>query len=917
MKSFVTKNYNMSKINNPHYARLRQEEIEHWQKLKHQLQSIKSLVKAPNEEIAIGLCISRQVLMDFMSDSTPTRYDLPISRANLIALWKYVTAEKTIEQRQEQGQGRGFAKARLSEEHIAERRKWREQGCDELLEAAGFRGNSSVPESGTSFKGVERSHRIMSRLSTDWLTDDDVWRIQESFLNAISDVKSQVSSSKKSEFKISSQEKTICEWLKETYGNTNSANRDKSIGNSRNFLAAERKFFSTLNRYARLGKTSFSSLELFELYQSIIENDFLREKSEKKLRIRVIDCEFKNLNRYYLGLESNHAYTQALGEIVFAGRAVEQDLSDVGYLSNSKDDVYKDDESYGFSSIREAKITCKVGDSKQRVTWWYRSNSTHTENLLLALKRGLGHSLEVENLSERGLSSGSSGLARVSTLLKDSNNIFYQGLWVDIDILVAFTQSVVVGIEQWFDNQQFDLEKYQEIFLGISNLFQSLEKARHGLYDYRFTENQYGSHGNHVLDQTKSIRSELIKIRSILIDTKVKYNDGCFEKDLDYIEDYATLIDLRIYHIRGEVLTANKVLREHNEITNSQHRLDPSLSILFSVEQMFQSFFSGDRRFIKERSWRKDPEFEIDELKQQIHHHIKTSAGKFSQATYQALAELYGNTARLDFYFSDEDDRKLINSSIERFMAAAYFSIKTDNPHRIAHWLAQVSRSYTRLGDEEKAELFYKMAGEVINQSLSPRDYRDYRKAVMAETWLAKGEFLLMQSEILSAEDKSESSQDRLFESLEVFIDSILGACHLGFARLIADALYGIFRTTSSMSKLVSLSRFNEVRVSELTQSLNDFLRKQNKDHDGEIRNSECSVNRIIVKETSEFLDFIMKNIYANTSDIYANISEYSKDLSMKIWQRWHEESFSDDGNAKTHPIVEMIKVGKFLQQID
>ena len=890
---------------NPYYAGCLKDEEAYWKELKTELLKIREKMKVSHEERSIGLKVSRQVVIDFLNNQ-PSRTDLPIYRSNLIALWQYITSPNTIQTRQDKPQVRGSAKARLSEQHIEERQKWAEEGCDGLLESAGFRSTSKELESGTSFKGLKRSHRIVSRLSNNWLTDGDAWKIQEASLNAISELKSSYSGN---DSEITIPLNQVPRWFSETYEGDYSDPLKESKSKS--------KFLATLSRYARLGKSEFSPLELFELYQSILENDYLRESSIKKLRIRIVDCEFKNLDRYYTELENQFSSSELLQKIITSGYLIEQELSD--FEDDFRLDSIFSDHEISFNPMREAKITCRIGnDPKNRVNWWYRSSSTHAENLLLALKRGMGHSLEVKSLSQKALSEGSSGLARVSGMLRDAKtNSLYQGLWVDIDMLVAFTQSVTVATEKWFDHQQLSLQTYENSCSKIAYLFSELEMARRALHEYKFyivdspreaLNKSFKDAEKTALEIVHGIIEEINNLYADIPESESDYFKLLFDNNLKYIKEFSIFLQLRNYHIKGEILKAKKVL----ELKKKENlTYEAPLLILFTVEEIFQKFFSGDKKFIHGRAWRNQKDYTIQHLKDLLKTHVSENKDeKINQVIYQTLAEVYGNTARLEFYFCDEDEKTILEEAVEKFMAAAYFSMKTDNPHRIAHWLAQASRTCTRLNRTEDANNFVKMAALVISASLSSRDYYEYRFAVRAEVNLARGELYLVKGEYKNA--------------FKYFQDALIGALHLGFARLIADAIYDISRSTHEIYKAIDQGDGNtEYLISsfnlEMNKALEKYLEQENhrslKNLHPELEISDINLMNSKVFEFVQNLTNTQAqlNISENNLNYWKVLSENSSDCAMEIWQLWSTEIH---GPNKIHPIKELIKTGTFLKVI-
>jgi hypothetical protein len=390
-------------------------------------------------------------------------------------------------------------------------------------------------------------------------------------------------------------------------------------------------------------------------------------------------------------------------------------------------------------------------------------------------------------------------------------------------------------------------------------------------------------------------------------DGESDYFKHLFDENLQYIKEFSIFLQLRNYHIEGEILKAKKVL-ELKKRENLSY--EAPLWILFRVEEIFQKFFSGDRKFIHGRVWRNQKDYTIQHFQDLLKTHIsEKKSEKINQVIYQTLAEAYGNTARLEFYFCDEDEKSILDAAVEKFMAAAYFSMKTDNPHRIAHWLAQASRTCTRLYKIEDANNLIKMAALVISASLSSRDYYEYRFAVRAEVNLARGELYLAKCEYQTA--------------FKCFQDALIGALHLGFARLIADAIYGISRSAYEIYQAIDQDNkstdqlvlsFNLEMRKILERYLEQEKRRSLRNLYSDLDTSEININRKILEFVHNLINTqVQLDILENNSIYWEILSRNSSDCAMEIWQLWSTEIH---GPNKIHPIKELIKAGTFLKII-
>ena len=69
---------------------------------------------------------------------------------------------------------------------------------------------------------------------------------------------------------------------------------------------------------------------------------------------------------------------------------------------------------------------------------------------------------------------------------------------------------------------------------------------------------------------------------------------------------------------------------------------------------------------------------------------------------------------------------------------------KVGERQRTAHWLANASRVYCRLGDGDKAAKLAKIAERILKGAIDERYSPQYKEAIMAEVYISQGEKALL-----------------------------------------------------------------------------------------------------------------------------------------------------------------------------
>jgi transcriptional regulator with XRE-family HTH domain len=143
------------------------------------LNEIKKDTNADLEELAEGLGLSRQTVIQFLNDENEDDpYQPPIGRINIITLWQTLT-DKSIYLKRER------AKKKLQPKHETARSNFHKNGLNRMLTTMGFQAIGVIDGNNLSKASIEKAYRIVSSLSSDRVTDEVVWKIEDSISEQI------------------------------------------------------------------------------------------------------------------------------------------------------------------------------------------------------------------------------------------------------------------------------------------------------------------------------------------------------------------------------------------------------------------------------------------------------------------------------------------------------------------------------------------------------------------------------------------------------------------------------------------------------------------------------------------------------------------------------------------------------------
>ncbi|GJD22596.1 hypothetical protein RIVM261_075520 [Rivularia sp. IAM M-261] len=842
----------------------RAEEQVYWKKFYKELNELKEQLEATNVELAEGLGISRQSLVTFMS--SPDKEKLPISRANILQLFDRLTDSKIIQESK-----------RLSDEAKDNREKFQEKGLETLLNAVGFTNVTSKQHLDVDSNKYPFIESIINRLSNLKFTDAD-------FSKLITDIETQISNS------INTQTKEITyvnqknefwleEWINETFVNS--------------LDSVTEKFIRQIKQYESLGKTEFTSVELYELYMSILGNESFFNNSNKYLKFKIIDCNFNTLTfsiQKYINHES-YEFKGILDKIEKkANKYLGQDIKS--------------------SPVVDVLITCYSKGDQEDVNWHFSSSGTHITNLLSAVEHGMGYYssiLELTDLSIKSLGIKSHSLAKIVVGLSEvSNRKFYRGSWVSGNAIIGIVQALVNAGTGWLSSM-LDAEgcqKYYETCKQIAEIQDEVTFINKLLSEYILKEVSR--------QDDKIIKKCVIERCSNTINKISELQEKISAEDKRVFNFYTNYLDkiihtvklLRIYAalLKGDL---EKVEEDQNDAMSYSYKTNQyqPISVLYSIVGMVYKFFSGDKAFVNKKQWRDHEQFNIQK---KLYNYIKTGAigdksynGYIDVTEYRSASEYFGNISTMEFYACSSKDilefehvqqrlkEPIEYNIIDNFLVAAYYAAKIGQKQRTVHWLLMASRTYCRLKAKDKAETLIKVAEAILDEAIDPKYFFEYKESIKTEVELVRGEIFLL--------------EEKYQKALPLFLKSLKGSIYLELTLLVADNLYNIFRTARKLEQKEFYKLYTEYFPLKKQYSKKEYLEE-------EYSEEEYLEDNQILKNVINFLNSIKEEKQIDTDKF--------KYQAQEIWKEWFSKKSRSHIENEKHIIVEMIENGTFLDYL-
>ncbi len=833
-----------------------------------ELQKLKSSFKVTNAEICAGLKISRTPLDTFFDtiekvlrehenenikiENIDFSVRLDFNQAKLKNLFKYLKDENNIK------------KGRQNFEEITNKRKNLDQDVlNSILRAAQCQEISHDLKSNTPVVSSQRHpqiQRIISRFSSLNIPDS---KLDHVFTNTLDIILMSLEKNQKDEQidPIDAEFAIQNELIK--------INQNVSFEHTKKVESTYKK---AISHFTGNGKTKFSYEEIYELYFNIEEANLLNTINNK-CKVRVENCQFKNLSNSHFQESKKDVYPQIINS-----------LSRLGFpeqiLISLESPVTKAIVDFRFKKVHS------TDEEEIRGQWISISNHAPVDSTIKAVLLGLGCPLELKNLFVLNLGKGTGSLRRISiTLIDQTSEKTFHGMWVDVNIVVGIAQATINAIENWIKNEigldstiSNVFHKVHEISNSFCELDQEIYRQLEHLNDYIIVENtneliQGIQEKITVLEEFNDLEEILSKVHnefkrflkqksSIFLWMKLDFN----RKKLDLIEIGALL----------------------NQVENSDYI--PAL-ILYKSEEINLKLIGSDTEFLKRKKWRILREFMVEKNIEKLIEYVDDQGLKEHYRmrdyfTSLSVSEIIGNVGRLELYFCvNKEDIECLQNAAENLILAAFFSSKIGLRQKSAGWLSCAARAYIRLEKIDEASKILKLAETMIEPVIDVRIDLKYQYAIQAEIYLAKGELELIKKEYK--------------KSIELFTKALIGSLHIRHAILSADILFGFSRACiPTKLSLGSLSRGQE------DLGLIKNLELINKNFE--------SVKEIPALTKDDLDQIITQEIITKLQNICQrkSWSEYENDfrsLSQYIWNKCCE---------KEHLISEMIEKENFLKSL-
>ncbi|MEL7509752.1 MAG: hypothetical protein AAFN42_20675 [Cyanobacteria bacterium J06554_1] len=813
-------------------------------------------------ELAEGLGISRQKFYDFRA--SPEK-GLAIDRTALMILWGWLTDPDILDDK------------RMSAETRKQRDDLRQEGPNALLISAGFLPISGESEAGdsTSIPRLDSSlKRVEARLNSPWI-EDGIRRAQ--IIDSILDeVKARGRLDKAFHTQPMSAAAALT-WLK---------GAPLYITSPKIIHEYQRK----IRRLARSGKSQFVGVELFELYQNILEYQTI--DSYAGSGVSVVDCQFPILSAPLPASvqEIFEPFSSIYRDAEIALLTLLCDLQDFAPTELTSSDL--------FTPVVRALIKSQFDIGEKPVVWRYSSTGTHFENMLSALKFGLGHSLDMTGFSIQATGTTSKSLARVSVGLAECDEAgkisrVYQGWWVDSNAVTAVLVANVIATKDWLSSQGADLSEYFDICSKLGDIDNRLYLIRENVQEYFFRnangyfESPEGSDDDSTFDTIKAKLSEIEQTLS-----SEQLSRPYYRTQHQAVKNRLTrtnLTQMRLALKNSELGKANQTIDEakeylsHYENANLSEMNEESdenayrhlLFLQASECVMLYNFYAGDREFLSGKLWRYRPRYKLDEGLKKLGKYLKV-VGSLNFDAFSCASQMFGTAGLLELYMAEEKDAAFLQQAAKHLLWAAHYSQRIGYVRRATYWLTHASRVYCRLGDLDSSERLSQIA-QVAADSVHQNNQEEleydskFKVLIAAITHLAEGERLLVKEE-------PEQAHLFFFRALKLFMDTHFTD------RLMADALYGLYQA----------SRYIEGEVGDVFTVLSD---------EGEHTQFNQGMGAVLQNITRS-----LKQIKSQSS--WKSEAHTFKELAKTVWRYWVQVG---NETADVHPIEEAIDRDRFL----
>ncbi|MBW4616178.1 MAG: hypothetical protein KME21_23465 [Desmonostoc vinosum HA7617-LM4] len=823
-------------------------------------------MEATQVELSEGMGVSRPVVINFLNREKKQR--LPIDRNSLIDLCDKLQNRK-ISKKKSKIEGE---KARQEIESNPDelRQLLGKSGSDELLVSAGF-----LPEN-TNIIRVDRERffqvaQVVALL--EFLEFEDFLPTTQEFL-AIASNKIAIASKKFfggcSEYQDNDFLRYLIENLQKSY---------PTLGLKLSLEITD-KLKRTWMRLKAGGKTSFSQQEAIGLFLSIAIKEQISQYPVK-LHLRVEKLEFKILSQ---SISYEAEYSSVYDKFVRIANQAECEISTPDVCLTNQLEVQSLD---SLSPVIMAVVTCSFSHGENKgefLEWMYTSSNTMVENAIGACSLHMGLTKEIAKITlfTKTLDSSIDSLVETTVIL--GNKPHYQGIWVDRDSMITIPQAIVCAAKSWLAdkswNGELDLEIYNSAFKALCLLRTQVTKARRAFQKFQYLGDECNP--TEIKRIADTARDELKKIPKDKI---------YFSYRLNFYRCYlqAKRLELRLSNAQGNISNARLLIQEINQILEAdeevKQELVPIQALIQSEIYLYElscghnpDLFTSSKRIqwlaleqwdskirgaIKPGSCYKDPGLDI----------------------YQALSEIYGNVARIEFYLCDE--RSKLEKAAEYFLRAAHYASRIGLTQRVSRWLALAGRVWIRLGDDTLPKQASKFADQLAKTDLTFGHSHNFCQAVLSEIHLLDGEYLLL-------------IQNDPTNALECFLKALKGSMYLGLNRRICDALFNISRCSKKLGNFSTTEGLSRVFKEE------DQLNESNK----------SKLNPMSNHTSEKVLDLLCSLWSREDNPTWFQVRDNFSQLAAQTWQGWYCDT-SKSGSTAKHPIAERIENESWLCQVD
>lgn len=879
-----------------------------WKTFLLEIERLQAEYNATKTEIIDGLSVTRSKFYSFEKEPED---GLNIDRSNILSLWAYLCDTES---------------RRVPKAAKELRKQLKEEGPDRLLAALGFATLSEAKKVGPISQRPQ-IRRVVKRLESRWIHDDAVRAyITDSILDQVLDLGRPDWKS----YMMTVPLKNVKTWPQKELG-------------SKEVIVNE-KYENAVQALIRSGKTNFSRSELFELYQSILEHHELG--AGRKAKLRIVDCQFRALSQDISKLAElkSTQLTAEQGErtegtglkrgkgdkIDFEDLSKKAERALVQLLVQENKSGYSladsSDEQNAMLNIvstpcLEAEIRCHIliNDEIKTASIRYRSTSTHVENMLRAMRHGLGYPLKVSSFSIRATGRTEKSLARISIGLskssKDANiaalyeeideeidekaaeaakekkiEEVYQGWWVSSNTITGILSATADAVHRWVSSEEeINDEKYYRACFDAATITKKFYDLRRTLYEY--TPHAVDSDPENTFE-TRA-RQVISEISQYIERYDYTDSDG-FKIQHQRMRNKRSMMRLVSAHaalISGKPEDAGKVFEtmSADSITREDNPYSYVISVYYEACNMAYLFISGDEEFTIGKHWKQGDR--IQKLLEELGHYIRATQN-ISFDVYLTISQLYGTAGILDFYSSpSENDTTLsgYTQSAEYLIQAAHYSLRIGHVRRAAQWLSFASRMCSRLSDVRKARVLHNLSKSINHNSgsLAVNELFPLHSSGSNANWsevghlLAEGEIYLLEKDYQLA--------------LQSFLQALHIALLVGYGRVMPDCLYNIHRAAEKLSdsgKSIAFEKDNPFYKQWDESDLQDWQAKF----------EDSALSKIMVT--------LLRKHLSGKQRQEINLSLLAKDAkndAADIWNLWKKGSGE-------HPCAKNIKNGSFLQ---